>query len=187
MSILFIHGLASCGLGDKSKALISFFGEDQVIAPDLAFTPSEAIEQLSKIIETHQPKLLIGASLGGFYATWLKQWFNIPAVLVNPVSPPFTRHKEFVGEHRRWCDGKAFQLTQDHINELLEMQRAALNATERYLVLLHTHDEVLDYRKAESYFRDKDLIIEKGGDHRFSNFADYLPQIAEWAGLTPHG
>ena len=49
-----------------------------------------------------------------------------------------------------------------------------------YLVLLQTADEVLDYRAAADYYRDHQLCIEAGGNHRFENLADHLAAIDQF-------
>ena len=53
------------------------------------------------------------------------------------------------------------------------------------LVLLQQGDEVLDYRDAAAYYRDKDLVVSAGGNHRFDNLDDHLPRIDAW--LADHG
>lgn len=175
--ILFIHGFASCGLGQKSRCLIEHFGRDQVLAPDLPFRPDEAIALLQQLIEKHPVDLLVGSSLGGYYATWLNRADPIPSVLINPSVRPFDLLEGRLGPHQRWCDGMPFDFTLEDAEQLIAMHRPELCAQERYLVLLQTADEVLDYRQAAGYYRDHQLVTEQGGNHRFENLADYLPQI----------
>ena len=176
--ILFIHGFASCGLGQKSRCLINHFGQDQVLAPDLPFRPDEAITLLRALTEQHPVDLLVGSSLGGYYATWLNREQPIPTVLVNPAVRPVELLTGYLGPHTRWCDGAAFEFTEADAVQLSAMYRPELRRDERYLVLLQTGDEVLDYHQAVDYYRDHPLIIEQGGNHRFENLADYLPRIA---------
>jgi len=37
--VMFIHGFASCGVGNKSTVLRQWFGTDQVLSPDLPADP----------------------------------------------------------------------------------------------------------------------------------------------------
>lgn len=177
--ILFIHGFASCGLGNKSQALRDYFGVDQVLLPNLSHDPDTAIRQLENLISRHPVDLLVGSSLGGYYATWLNHDSPRPSVLINPVVAPFACLSEYVGEHEG-CDGRLFELTDAHLAALEGLRRPTLRDNERYLVLLQTGDEVLDYRQAAAYYADKDLVIEQGGNHRFLDFEHYLPRIAAW-------
>ena len=181
--ILFIHGFASCGLGRKSQALRDFFGAGQVLLPDLSPVPQTAIAQLESLLQQYPVDLLVASSLGGYYATWLNRDRCLPAVLINPAVAPFALLDDYRGEHRH-CDGSSFELTSSHLETLRGYRRQQLRQEERYLVLLQTGDEVLDYRQAATYYADKDVIVEPGGDHRFQHFESQLPRIAAWRGTT---
>lgn len=175
--ILFIHGFASCGLGRKSRLLIERYGRDQVLTPDLPFAPAEAAHFLHQQLERHPVDLLVGSSLGGYYATWLNASHAIPAVLINPAVRPWGLLARHLGPQTRWCDGRPFEVTRAHGEQLRTLYRPALRPDERYLVLLQSGDEILDYRAAADYYRDQQVIVERGGNHRFENLADYLPAI----------
>ncbi|HSF48024.1 MAG TPA: YqiA/YcfP family alpha/beta fold hydrolase, partial [Burkholderiales bacterium] len=54
---------------------------------------------------------------------------------------------------------------------------------ERYLLLVETGDEVLDYRHAVEKYRGAKQIVIEGGDHSFASFARLLPAIFEFAGI----
>jgi predicted esterase YcpF (UPF0227 family) len=182
--ILFIHGFASCGLGRKSRLLIERFGADRVLAPDLPFSPAGAIAHLERLLEENPVDLLVGSSLGGYYATRLKQRHDIPAVLINPAVRPWELLDGHLGRHSRWCDGEPFEFTREHVAELQALYRPQLLADERYLVLLQSGDEVLDYRAAADYYRDFEVVIEQDGSHRFDNLAAYLPTISALRAAT---
>jgi len=175
--LLFLHGFASCGLGEKSRALTGHFGRHEVLAPDLDHDPGAAVRQLEELLDRHPIDLLVGSSLGGHYAVWLNARRRVPAVLINPAVAPHRLLAPYVGPHRRWCDGQPFELTPEHIGELERQYRPSLAADERYLVLLQTADEVLDYRAAEAYFRGFPIVVQPGGSHRFDRFETVLPRI----------
>jgi len=180
--ILFIHGFASCGLGEKSRALGEYFGIKQVLTPNLSHEPETALQQLEQLIEQHPVDLLVGSSLGGYYATWLNRGPRqpIPTVLINPAIAPFQQLEDYIGMHQRWCDGEPFSLNRQHIDTFKSLYREQLRENERYLVLLQSNDEVLDYRLAAAYYARKDVIIEQGGSHRFDHFENQLPRITTW-------
>jgi hypothetical protein len=178
--ILFIHGFASCGLGEKSRMLVEHFGRDQVLTPDLAHDPAQALRQLRGLLEAYPVDLLVGSSLGGHYAVALNAARQVPAVLVNPAVAPHELLAGYLGTHRRWCDGKPFVFTRTHLGELERQHRSDTGAGERYLVLLQSGDEVLDYRRAAAYFRHHQLVVEKDGSHRFDNLQRYLPRIEDF-------
>ena len=182
--ILFIHGFASCGLGRKSRLLIDYFGSDQVLAPDLPFAPAEATAFLEDVLKERSVDLLVGSSLGGYYATWLNRERTIPSVLINPAVRPWELLGDRLGRNTRWCDGMPFVFTETHAAQLRALYRPRLRHDEKYLVLLQTGDEVLDYRAAADYYRDFEVITTDGGSHRFDNLADYLPLISAFRRRT---
>lgn len=179
--ILFIHGFASCGLGRKSTLLKAYFGEDRVLAPDLPGDPVEAVAHLESLLRKHEVDLLVGSSLGAYFATWLNREHCLPAVLINPAIAPFLLLEDYLGTHTG-CNQRALEVTPQTLEALRRLYRPELRAEEPYLVLLQTGDEVLDYRQAAAYYADKDVLIERGGSHRFEDLHHHLPRIAAWAG-----
>ncbi len=176
--ILYIHGFASCGRGNKSQALTGYFGDGQVVAPDLPPRPRDAIAALEELKAQSPVELMVGSSLGAFYALWLNRTRPVPAVLINPALEPWGALTACVGTNHRWCDGAAFRFEAGYLDELRQMHRSSLLPDERYLVLLQTGDEVLDWRLAAERFAGFEVVVEKGGNHRFANLPDYLPRIA---------
>ena len=175
--ILFIHGFAGCGLGSKSQTLIDHFGADDVLTPNLPVSPRAAVARLRTILTARPVDLLVGSSLGGYYATFLNQARPVPSVLINPAVRAAELLAVHLGPQRRWCDGAEFELTADHLDELTELQRDRPGRRERYLVLLQTGDEVLDYRRAADYYAGHEIRMIPGGSHRFDHLERHLPEI----------
>ncbi|MCP5301505.1 MAG: alpha/beta fold hydrolase [Chromatiaceae bacterium] len=182
---LFIHGLGSCGWGAKSLAMRRHFGVANLLAPDLPFTPTNAIARLKDLVTRYPVSTLIGSSLGGFYATAINREFGLPAILINPVVYPHRLLADYRGEQRRWCDDAPFRINDDYVRALAGLQRDELGDDERYLVLLQRGDEVLDYRQAADYYAGKDVVILAGGSHRFDDIERVLPTIDTWLEQTP--
>ena len=88
--ILFAHGFASSGAGVTVMSLRQILyhsaasdagDEVRVIAPDLPVMPLEAMEMLRQLAADEQPDLILGTSMGAFYAEQLRGFRRI---LVNP-------------------------------------------------------------------------------------------------------
>jgi len=172
--ILYIHGFASCGWGNKSRALQEYFGD--VFAPDLPVRPKEAMKLLESIINEEHIDLLVGSSLGGYYATYLGQKYAKKAVLINPSTRPYETLKPYVGENERWCDGAKFEWKEEYLRELFDFDTSNLRK-HLFLLLLQTDDEVLDYKVELQKYANQRRIVEYGGNHRFENIEDYLCMI----------
>lgn len=178
--ILFIHGFGSCGWGTKSLLLRRHFGVGRLLAPDLPPHPQRAIDHLRGILRRYPIRALVGSSLGGFYATCLNAGQRLPAILINPVVRPHTLLAGHRGWQRRWCDERPFFVGDDYLDGLAALHREQLADDEAYLVLLQQGDEVLDYRDAAAYYRDKDLVEIPGGNHRFDDLDRHLNKIDAW-------
>lgn len=81
MKVLFIHGLASSGAYKMASSLRILLRGSEVIAPDVPIDPREALALLEGICRDERPDLIVGLSLGGFWAQKLRGYRKI---LVNP-------------------------------------------------------------------------------------------------------
>lgn len=178
--ILYLHGFASCGNSTKTKLLKDYFGKENVVAPDLPVDTVEAISLIKRLIFEHDVDMLIGSSLGGFYASFFCELYGLKTVLINPSTQPFVTLAPYVGINHYWCSGEAFDFTRDHLNALFEFSVGQLKDPKHYLVLLQTGDEVLDYKKAQDKYEGTALFIEQGGNHRFENLDEHLKRIKEF-------
>ena len=52
----------------------------------------------------------------------------------------------------------------------------------RYLLLVETGDEVLDYRQAVRRYAGCEQVVVAGGDHSLQCFPQHLARIVEFAG-----
>jgi len=173
--ILFLHGFCSCGKGEKSITLKSYFGEETVLSPNLPYAPNEVLPFLEKIVIKEQVDLIVGSSLGGFYATLLAEKYGLKAVLINPSVEPDKTLQMYIGYQKRFCDGEKFEFKAEYIEQLKALKTHSEYG--RYLVLLQSEDEILDYKKAHRFYEAHRVIVEYGGNHRFENIADYLCMI----------
>jgi len=176
--ILYLHGFASCGEGNKSTALKAHFGDNTIDAPDLKPSPLETIAMLESLLKTSEYTLIIGSSLGGFYATYLAEKYKIKAVLLNPSTQPWETLASYVGWQKRFCDDKMFEFKSTYIEELKNLLTIPLRGD--YLLLLQSEDEVLDYTKAQSLYNKHKVIVEYGGNHRFENIDAYMSMIEKF-------
>ena len=178
--ILYIHGFASCGDSTKTRLLKAYFGEDQLLAPDVPVAPDAAIAFLRDMIDTHSVTLMIGSSLGGFYATYLSALYGIDAVLINPSVHPYKTLSSCVGTNTFWCSGEPFEWKAQYLLQLARIAEQMALPDTRLLVLLQTGDELLDYRIAAEVYGGYEVIIEQGGNHRFENLREYLEKIEKF-------
>lgn len=188
-TLLYIHGLNSSALSKKATQLIALMRSlglsEQVRVPELHHHPRHAMVQLESAIEELGRPLLVGSSLGGYYATHLAQRHGLKAVLINPAVNPHQLFDGFVGTQQNLYTGETWELTLDHVKALAELEVPAPQDPTRVQVWLQTGDETLDYRRAESFYRACALRIQAGGDHSYQGFAGQLPALLSFAGFAP--
>lgn len=94
MRILYLHGLASSKESNTVKVLKEHLQEDIILSIDIPMEPYDALKEIFKTITTFHPHLIIGNSLGGFYA----QFFEGPLkILINPALKPDEEIRKVLG------------------------------------------------------------------------------------------
>ena len=188
-SILYIHGLNSSPTSTKASQLLKVAEHcgiaRQLRVPALHHHPRQAMEQLQAAVAELGRPLLVGSSLGGFYATYLAEQHGLDALLINPAVRP---HRLFGGKEElqtNYYTGETWLLTHDHVAALAELEMPEPRDAKRYRVWLQTADETLDYRQAEAFYAGCELDIREGGDHSYQGFARRIPEILTLAGFAP--
>ncbi len=183
--IVYIHGFNSSPASSKAQLLharLSALGRvREFLAPALPHSPAAAAQLLEDLARRHPQAALVGSSLGGFYATWLAEKFALRAVLVNPAVRPYELLDGHVGRQKNFHTGEEYDFTLQHVAELRALEVAAITP-QRYLLMVETGDELLDYRRAVEMYRGAPQMVIAGGDHGFSDFADYLDRVMEFCG-----
>lgn len=185
--ILYLHGFCSSPASWKARVLGEAMQRrglgSRFFCPALSPEPATAIVQAEEILVASAGELtLIGSSLGGYYATWLAERYGLRAALINPaVAAPRALH-EYIGTQTNLHTGVSFEFTAAHIDQLLALQCPAPTVG-RYLLLVERGDEVLDYRLAVERYAGSRQIVLDGGDHSFTRFPEFLPQLFEFCGL----
>jgi predicted esterase YcpF (UPF0227 family) len=181
--IVYIHGFNSSPASFKAKALharLAASGRaEEFVAPALPHSPAAAAALLAEIARKHPHAALVGSSLGGYYATWLAEQFALRAVLVNPAVRPYALLEGHVGRQKNFHTGEEYDFTLQHVVELRALEVDTITP-QRYMLLVETGDEVLDYRQAVQKYRGAQQQVIEGGDHGFSDFAGYVGTVLEF-------
>jgi len=186
--ILYLHGLNSSPDSRKARLLAARMAElglaGRLLIPSLSHDPAITIEDVERqLAAAGQPVTLVGSSLGGFYATWLAEQHGFKAVPVNPAVEAPRLARLWLGPQKNHYSGEEWQLTEAHVAALDALEVSAITHPERYLLLLESGDEVLDWRRAAEKFAGARQIVVPGGDHGFASFAGQIDTILRFAGL----
>jgi len=183
--ILYLHGFNSSPLSLKARETAEWLAANapdiRLHCPALPVHPAAALRDLQQQLATlPDDTLLVGSSLGGFYACWLAETCRRHAVLINPAveAPallrglPSRQHQPYSGEDYT-LDASDFAALDAH--QVLRPDPA------RYWTILGSADEVLDWRVAARRFAGARLTVFNGDDHRLARWPECLPQLAALA------
>ncbi len=184
--IVYLHGFNSSPQSHKAQLLRRYMAERgleaQYACPGLPPLASRAIAEIERL--PLGPKTcLVGSSLGGFYATWLAEKHGAKAALLNPAIDPHVGLRAYLGTQQNLHSGEPYQLTETHLRgwEALYVPRIT---PARYLLIVETGDEVLDYRKALERYAGAAQVVVQGGDHTLQSFPQHIAEILRFAGLA---
>ena len=187
--LIYLHGFNSSPGSHKAKVLKRYLEErdlgDYYCCPALPHRPMRAIAAVEAEIAKHPPDsiTLIGSSLGGFYSTYLAERHDLRAVLINPAVYPHEGLRAYLGVQRNLHTHEEFELTEEYLRQWEKLYLPNIRA-QRYLLVVETGDEVLDYREAVEKYQGARQIVVAGGDHSLASFAEHLPLILDFAGLA---
>jgi len=182
--IIIIHGFGSAGKGGKAMLFREYFKSqnEPCIAPSLSYVPELAIDTLEQLIESYDNVTLVGSSLGGYYAIYLAEKYGLKAVLINPAvdsSKTLKRVLDMGGTATNYYDGTEFTWNEAHVDMLLQYKVDEVK-NGKYLLLLQTGDDVLDYKDAVKKLPHAKTIIEEGGTHPFEGVERHFERIREF-------
>jgi len=184
--IVYLHGFNSSPASHKAQVLKRHLEGrglgDRYACPALPDTPAEAIRAVEDAIAGRRADgvTLIGSSLGGFYATWMAEKIDCRAVLINPAITPHIGLEAYLGTQKNLHTGEPYELTRAHLEGWRRLLIERIDP-ERYLLLLETGDEVLDWREAARKYEGARMVIRQGGDHSLQCFAEMIPRILDFS------
>lgn len=149
---MYLHGLESSNVCDK----VDFLKENNIVlAPSIDYRKSNIEEELLYMVESFQPDLIIGSSMGGFVGLALSNRYNIKCIAFNPAI------------HSRPIEPNLPSLQQDDVH-------FGFNP----VVVLGLEDDVIDPAKSEDLLEQMEIECEiervEGLGHRipFDVFVD---------------
>jgi predicted esterase YcpF (UPF0227 family) len=187
--IIYLHGFNSSPQSGKAQHLKQYLDGQgkgaEFACPQLPHRPDRAVAVVEAEIVRHPKEkiTLVGSSLGGFYATWLAEKHGVRAVLINPAIDPHVGLRAYLGPQQAFQGGERYELTQEHLRKWKEFFLTRVHP-ERYLLLVETGDEVLDYRAAVRKYKGAKQVVVQGGDHSLASFPEQIPLILEFAGIN---
>lgn len=150
MTVLFIHGLASSGSFKTATSLHHLLRPCDVVSPDVPIDPEEALTLLQKICAEAEPDLVVGLSMGGF---WAQKLHGYRKILINPDFHISELLQTRIGEvgylSPRRNGAKSFTVTKDICRRYAEIEN-------------HQFDDISDaeVHLTGAMFADSDELVD---------------------------
>ena len=184
--LVYLHGFRSSPRSSKAiitaNAIQLLSSKDNPIewyCPQLLASPKMSMDMVSQHIKQSNADriVVIGSSLGGFYANFLAEKYACKAVVLNPAVRAARELAPHVGMLTVYDSDEPFDFRPEYIDELQDLQIEKITSPERYFLIAAKGDELLDWREmAEFYSGSKQLILE-GSDHGISEYETLLPKV----------
>jgi len=181
--LIYLHGLNSSNQSQKAGILRERLAPTRVLVPSYpAHRPDAAIARLSDLFRElgrEPPPVVVGSSMGGFYAQYLARQFTFAHLfLINPALTPWDLLRDVEGVSQTTAYGEIYLIDQDLIESTRKYGIATLCDGVPTTLLLDRGDQVIDFRIAESLYRDCGrLLIFEGGDHSFQHLEEAIVVI----------
>lgn len=199
MNLIYIHGLDSDANSTKGLLLDQYCQQHHpditVHRPDLNQPPQVVFDKLVHLVEElgrGSKVVLVGSSLGGYFATLVSNETGCPALLINPSTLPHITLQRFEEDKSadtlktddnqnktlHTTDG-GWAITKADLQWFAHHQLLVVDNPSHVAVMLKKGDELLDSNLSAAFYRHQGAMVtmQAGGDHRFSDFSEHLPQV----------
>ena len=188
-AIVYLHGFNSAPQSVKGRLVArgaaALVPAPLVHLPRLPHRPAQAIREVCAWLDDRAlggPALaLVGSSLGGYYATWLAEKYGARAIVINPAIRPWVDLRAFAGRQRNLYTGDEYDVTDEHFAEIEALRVVKITRPERYLLMVRTGDELLDWRASVAHYAGCWQYVLGGGDHGWADFGDEVDCVLRFA------
>jgi predicted esterase YcpF (UPF0227 family) len=180
--IVYLHGFNSAPSRDSDKVqMLLRSGEEVLCLGYDSFSKREdnLISLRLEIAELDRYRLVVvGTSLGAYYAAEVCRRLEIPCVLINPCVDPFfylSQQKDV--DFLNYVTGQKRRLTAEVIESYRGFPIRDSGYFYRPLLLLDLGDEVMSSVETSRVLAGFEVIKYPGGSHRFCHMELALPEI----------
>lgn len=205
MNLIYIHGLDSDANSTKGILLEEFcekyYPDITVLRPDLNQPPEQVFGYLTDLVaklNKDDRAVLMGSSLGGYFSTLVSNHTGCAALLLNPSTQPHVTLQRFAhdlllnhdsnegqGEDELpknqilYTTAGGWDITSADLQWFADHQLSEVHYPKKIAVFIKEGDELLNPELSKAFYQQQGstVILQAGGDHRFSDFGEQLPMV----------
>ena len=205
MNLIYIHGLDSDANSTKGMLLEKYcqrhHPDINVLRPDLNQSPQDVFDKLISLVEewgSDSKVVFVGSSLGGYFSTLVSNHTGCAALLLNPSTQPHVTLQRFAhdlllnhdsnegqGEDELpknqilYTTAGGWDITSADLQWFADHQLSEVHYPKKIAVFIKEGDELLNPELSKAFYQQQGstVILQAGGDHRFSDFGEQLPMV----------
>jgi len=187
--LVYLHGFRSSPNSSKAvmtgaavRALSTADHTYEWYCPQLLASPKESIDLVVKHIDQSKADriVIIGSSLGGFYANYLDEKYQCKGIALNPAVYAARELEPHVGMMTAYDSEEPFNFKAEYVDELRALQVNHITNPERYFLIAAKGDELLDWKEMAAFYSGAKQLILEGSDHGIADYANHLPAVIEF-------
>ena len=184
--IVYLHGFRSSPRSSKAvmtgeaiKKLSTIDHPIEWYCPQLVASPKASIDMVMQHIDAskHDRLIVMGSSLGGYYANYLAEKYACIAVVLNPAVRAPRELASHVGMLTEYDTNEPYDFRPEFIDELKDLQIETISNPSRYFLMAAKGDELLDWQEMVEFYKGAVQLVLEGSDHGISEYADHLPHV----------
>lgn len=184
---IYLHGFNS-GFNPEKKSIkqIStiFY---KVVGRTTNYLDEQDVERLTNFIKQtisdfNGETIIIGTSLGGFFARYFANQFKLRCILINPAVDPHYSIKRAIGKNTNYFTKEVYEITESAV-EKLQLYSTVLHSD--CLMILATDDDVVPYELPLSKYGQNSKVVLTCGGHRMECINNILPEIDGFCNRIP--
>lgn len=187
--LVYLHGFRSSPRSSKAvmtgNAVNTLSSKDKPFewyCPQLLASPKMSLDMVTRHIDQSNADriVIIGSSLGGFYANYLAEKYDCKAVVLNPAVRAARELAPHVGMLTAYDSDEPFDFRPEYIDELKALQVEKITSPNRYFLIAAKGDELLDWREMVEFYTGANQLVLEGSDHGISEYEELLPKVLEF-------
>jgi predicted esterase YcpF (UPF0227 family) len=176
LTLIYLHGFNSAfdPAGSKVRQLAALAPVGEVVGFNVAYHESDALERLDDRIRDVAGRsdarlVLVGTSLGGFYARHLGHRHRHPIVTINPSLQPWITLRRALGAtQQNFKTGERYTIDESVVNGLQALAVPKLSVPA--LTVIAEDDELLQFDRATiDLLRSESQVVLTHGGHRLES------------------
>lgn len=185
--LIYLHGFRSSPQSFKAQQLGQAMAQagraHDFVCPALPASPAAAIALIVDRIVPNARDVVVGSSLGGYYARYLAEICGARTVLLNPSIRPAESLARHLGRGTLFHSDEPFEFIAEHLAELRRFVVPRVSRPERALLIAATGDELLDWREMVAAWAGAQTLVIEGSDHALSDFEQHINRVLAFAGI----